>query len=113
MARIDGHPVELPDAGQRLPVRLPPDRAFSRRHLDFDDGKPESWYVLEADPGDGILDPAGLAHATGEGIFVVEAREPTDLSILLDWSGLPIHGQVEGHLNLGFPTALQMVDRTA
>ncbi|MEX2548689.1 MAG: class I mannose-6-phosphate isomerase [Nitriliruptoraceae bacterium] len=152
-ARSTGLLVKLLDAGQRLPVHLHPDRAFSRRHLDCEYGKTESWYVLEADPGavcylgfqeepspgqladwvetqnteamlsamhqvevrsgDGVLVPAGLPHATGEGIFVVEAQEPTDLSILLDWAGLPIDGQVEGHLELGFPTALQMVDRTA
>ncbi len=151
-ARSTGLLVKLLDAGQRLPVHLHPDRAFSRRHLDCDYGKTESWYVLEADPGsvcylgfqqevdapqladwvatqdteamlsamhqvevkpgDGVLVPAGLAHATGEGIFVVEAQEPTDLSILLDWSGLPIDGEVEGHLDLGFPTALQVVDRS-
>jgi mannose-6-phosphate isomerase len=70
-------------------------------------------HQVEVNPGDGILVPAGLAHATGEGIFVVEAQEPTDLSILLDWSGLPIDGQLEGHLDLGFATALQVVDRTA
>ncbi len=68
-------------------------------------------YAVEVRPGDGVLVPAGLPHAIGEGIFVVEAQEPTDWSILLDWSVLPIDGQVEGHLDLGFPTALQAVDR--
>lgn len=144
--------VKLLDAGQRLPVHLHPDRAFSRRHLDCPYGKTEAWYVLEADegavchlgfreeldpdelarlvaeqdtdallaamhtievrPGDGILVPSGLPHATGEGILVVEAQEPTDLSILLDWAGLPLDGEADGHLDLGFPTALTAVDRS-
>jgi mannose-6-phosphate isomerase len=34
-------------------------------------------------PGDGILVPAGQAHATGAGVFLVEVQEPTDFSILL------------------------------
>ncbi len=69
-------------------------------------------HAVEVRPGDGVLVPAGLPHAIGEGIFVVEAQEPTDWSILLDWSVLPIDGRAEGHLDLGFPTALQAVDRT-
>lgn len=68
---------------------------------------------IEVRAGDGILVPAGLAHAIGEGIFVVEAQEPTDLSILLEWADLPIDGFADGHLGLGFPTALDAVDRTA
>ena len=36
--------------------------------------------------GDGILVPAGQPHAIGAGVFVVEAQEPTDFSILLEWS---------------------------
>lgn len=61
--------------------------------------------------GEGILVPAGLPHAIGEGIFVVEAQEPTDFSILLEWTGFDIDGPAEGHLGLGFPTALGAVDR--
>lgn len=68
-------------------------------------------HAVEVRPGDGILVPAGLPHAIGEGIFVVEVQEPTDWSILLDWSVLPIDGRAEGHLDPGFPTALQAVDR--
>ena len=37
-------------------------------------------------PGDGILVPAGTAHAIGAGVFVVEVQEPSDFSILLEWS---------------------------
>lgn len=68
---------------------------------------------IEVRPGDGVLVPAGLPHATGEGILVVEAQEPTDFSILLEWEGLPLDGERDGHLDLGFPTALQAVDRSA
>ena len=40
----------------------------------------------------------------------MEAQEPTDLSILLEWSGFDLDGPAEGHLGVGFPTALEAVD---
>lgn len=60
--------------------------------------------------GDGIVVPAGLSHAIGEGIFVVEAQEPTDFSVLLEWTGFDLDGPAEGHLGLGFPTSLGAVE---
>ena len=63
--------------------------------------------------GDAILCPAGLPHAIGANILLVELQEPTDFSVLLEWEGLDIDGPTEGHLGLGFPTALQTVDRSA
>lgn len=70
-------------------------------------------HTMEVAVGDGILVPAGLPHAIGTGIFVVEAQEPTDQSVLLEWAGLPLDGEKDGHLDLGFPTALEAVDRRA
>src|SRR5262249_36649027 len=37
--------------------------------------------------GDCVFVPAGLPHAIGEGIFLVELQEPADLSILMEWTG--------------------------
>lgn len=68
-------------------------------------------HVLDLEAGDAVLVPAGLPHAIGEGAFVVELQEPTDLSILLEWSGFEIDGAVDGHLGLGFDVALGAVDR--
>ncbi len=137
--------VKLLDAGQRLPVHLHPDRAFSRRHLGLAHGKTEAWIVLHADegarvrlgfaetlrasdvramvgnagallsalreievrPGDGVLVPAGFAHSIDAGVFVLELQEPTDLSILLEPAGLPLDVEADGHLGLGFDTALE------
>jgi mannose-6-phosphate isomerase len=64
-------------------------------------------------PGDAILVPAGLPHAIGAGVFVVELQEPTDLSVLLEWDAFPVDGRAEGHLELGFDLALGCVDRSA
>lgn len=63
-------------------------------------------------PGDGILVPAGEAHATGAGVFLVEVQEPTDFSILLEWS-VTTAGREDSHLGLGFGTALQTVNHRA
>lgn len=61
--------------------------------------------------GDAVLVPAGTPHAIGEGAFVVELQEPTDLSILLEWRGFDVDGRADGHLGLGFADALGAVDR--
>lgn len=64
-------------------------------------------------PGDTCLVPAGVPHAIGTGITVVEVQEPTDFSILLEWEGFAIDGRTEGHLGLGFDLALRALDRSA
>lgn len=65
-------------------------------------------------PGDGILVPAGEPHATGSGVFVVEAQEPTDLSILLEWS-VTRASREESHLDPGstYPCEASTVGRPA
>lgn len=67
---------------------------------------------LPAAVGDSLLVPAGIPHAIGEGVFLVELQEPTDLSVLLEWDGFDIDGARDGHLGLGFDTALACVDRS-
>lgn len=71
----------------------------------------DAMHVLDLEPGDAVLVPAGLPHAIGAGAFVVELQEPTDLSILVEWAGFAIDGSAAGHLGLGFGTALAAVDR--
>jgi mannose-6-phosphate isomerase len=63
-------------------------------------------------PGDTMLVPAGVPHAIGEGILVVELQEPTDFSVLLEWVGFAVDGRHQGHLRLGFDLALRCVDRS-
>jgi len=64
-------------------------------------------------PGDAIVCPAGVPHAIGEDILLVEIQEPTDFSVLLEWDGYAIDGAAAGHLGLGFDQALACVDRTS
>ncbi len=68
---------------------------------------------IRVTPGDTVLVPAGLPHAVGPGILIVELQEPTDLSVLMEWKGLAIDGRKEGHLGLGFDRVLQTVDCSA
>jgi mannose-6-phosphate isomerase len=63
-------------------------------------------------PGDAIVCPAGVPHAIGEDILLVEVQEPTDFSVLLEWEGYDIE-PAAGHLGLGYDQALRCVDRTS
>jgi mannose-6-phosphate isomerase len=63
-------------------------------------------------PGDAVLVPAGVPHAIGEGVVLVELQEPTDFSVLLEWAGFAVDGRQQGHLGLGFDVALGCVDRS-
>jgi mannose-6-phosphate isomerase len=64
-------------------------------------------------PGDSFFVPAGTPHAIGEGVFMVELQEPTDLSVMLEWADFDIDGPGDAHLGLEFDTALACVDRSA
>lgn len=68
---------------------------------------------VEVRPGDSVYVPPGCPHAIGAGIFLVEVQEPEDLSILLEWKNFAIEGPTDGHLGLGFDTALQATDTRA
>ena len=68
-------------------------------------------HTLEVRPGDAVLVPAGVPHAIGEGVFVVELQEPTDFSVLLERGGF-VTGPADGHLGIGYDLALTCVDRS-
>ncbi|CAK7218360.1 hypothetical protein SBRCBS47491_003483 [Sporothrix bragantina] len=65
---------------------------------------------LEVKPGDAVYVPPGYLHAVGQGVLVVEVQEPADLSILLEWTGFDLDGLRDGHLGLGWDTALTAVE---
>ena len=68
---------------------------------------------LQVEPGDRVYVPAGLPHAIGEGILLVELQEPSDLSVLMEYEGFQLDGPRDGHLGLGFDVALRCLDRSA
>jgi mannose-6-phosphate isomerase len=73
----------------------------------------DSLNKVPAAPGDTFLVPAGVPHAIGAGITLVELQEPTDFSVLLEWAAFPVDGAKKGHLDLGFDVALTALDRGA
>ncbi|KAK1253196.1 hypothetical protein MKX07_001273 [Trichoderma sp. CBMAI-0711] len=65
---------------------------------------------IDVEPHQTVYVPPGVLHSIGEGIMVVEVQEPSDMSILCEWSGFDIDGAKEGHLGVGFETALTAVE---
>ncbi|MFL5825929.1 MAG: class I mannose-6-phosphate isomerase [Thermoleophilaceae bacterium] len=64
---------------------------------------------VDVRPGDAIFVPAGVAHAIGAGVLIVELQEPTDLSVLLEWQGFADPDGDEATLGLGWDTAIRCV----
>ncbi len=60
--------------------------------------------------GDTVMVPPGVLHAIGAGVLLAEVQEPEDLSILLEWRDFELDGARDGHLGLGFDTALRAVE---
>ncbi|MEU4803659.1 mannose-6-phosphate isomerase [Actinosynnema sp. NPDC023587] len=60
--------------------------------------------------GDTLFVPAGVPHAIGEGVFIVELQQPTDFSVTLEWRGF-LDDRDAWHLGLGQDTALACLDR--
>jgi mannose-6-phosphate isomerase len=67
---------------------------------------------LEVNAGDTVFVPSGLPHAIGAGVFLIEAQEPEDMSVLLEWRGFDIDGPAAGHLGIVFDAALHATDRS-
>jgi len=62
-------------------------------------------------PGDTVFVPAGLPHAIGAGVFIVELQQPTDLSVTLEWKDF-LADEAGGHLGFGYEVVLGCVDRS-
>jgi mannose-6-phosphate isomerase len=75
-----------------------------------DDRLLEALNRIEVQAGDTVLVPGGQPHAIGEGVFVLELQEPTDLSVMLEHRRF---GLEEAHAFLGLTVAraLESVDR--
>jgi mannose-6-phosphate isomerase len=65
---------------------------------------------FEVAPGAAIFVRPGLVHATGAGVFLVEAQEPTDFSVVAEWAGYPLD-PAAAHLGRGWDVMLDCFDR--
>ncbi|KQO61512.1 hypothetical protein ASF23_11940 [Curtobacterium sp. Leaf261] len=63
--------------------------------------------------GSTLLVPAGVPHAIGPGITLVELQQPTDLSILLEWDGYNGLTVDDATLGIDPATALAALDGRA
>lgn len=85
-----------------------PDELTRRREAQDGAWMLERMHRIDVVPGNGIVVPAGTVHAIGAGVFVAEVQEPTDLSIVLEWS-VTTSGRDDSHLGLGFDTVMPAV----
>jgi mannose-6-phosphate isomerase len=67
---------------------------------------------VEVRTGDVVYVPAGVPHAIGAGVLLLELQEPTDFSLVCEWQGYPIRPG-DAHLGLGWETALEALDLSA
>lgn len=70
----------------------------------------DAMHVRPTTAGDVWFIPAGVPHAIGAGIFMVEIEEPSDFSILAETAGLPIDRE-DAHPGLGWDVMLDAFDR--
>jgi mannose-6-phosphate isomerase len=101
-----------PGAAVHVGLKEPLDPETARRWVDEQDADAmlAALHEVPVKPGDGVLVPAGTLHAIGGGILLLELQEPTDLSVLVEWKRFGVDDGSE-HLELGWETALQSLDR--
>ena len=101
-----------PDAAVHVGLKEPLDPETAHRWVDeqHPDEMLAALHRVPVAAGDAILVPAGTLHAIGGGILLLELQEPTDLSVLVEWKKFGVDSGPE-HLDLGWETALQSLDR--
>jgi mannose-6-phosphate isomerase len=65
----------------------------------------DAMHRLTVRAGDVVFVPAGVPHAIGAGALIVELQEPSDFSIICEWTGFPIAAD-DAHLGLGWDRAI-------
>ncbi|GAA4177970.1 class I mannose-6-phosphate isomerase [Gryllotalpicola koreensis] len=68
---------------------------------------------VELRRGDTLFVPAGVPHAIGAGVLLLELQEPADLSVIVEYAPFPRLSREDGLLGLDAATALSSIDRTA
>lgn len=62
-------------------------------------------------PGDVFFIPAGLPHAIGEGVLLIEVQEPSDWAVLAEYAAFGL-GEEAAHQNRGWDLGLACFDYT-
>ena len=107
---LDAEPGALLHVGWRSDV----DDETLRRWVDDQDREAllDALNPAPVTAGDALFVPAGVPHAIGEGVLIVELQQPTDMSILLEWHGFA-DDEAAATLGLGWDVALGSVERHA
>ena len=107
---LDAEPGALLHVGWRSDV----DDETLRRWVDDQDREAllDALNPAPVTAGDALFVPAGVPHAIGEGVLIVELQQPTDMSILLEWRGFA-DDEAAATLGLGWDVALGSVERHA
>ncbi|MCW3003417.1 MAG: mannose-6-phosphate isomerase [Conexibacter sp.] len=94
-----------------LGLREPVAGATLRRWVDDQDAGAmlASLHEVPVAAGDTLFVPPGMLHSIGEGIFLIELQEPSDLSVMAEFHGFDLAPGAE-HMALGFDVALAAVD---
>lgn len=71
----------------------------------------DATHRLSVGAGDVVFVPAGIPHAIGPGILIVELQEPTNFSLFLEHAGFV--RPEEAHAGLGWPVALGALRHSA
>lgn len=110
---LETRPVNGVDPYIMLGFKEGVDRQSFRRHVEQQQipDLTAGLHRIPVKPGDVFYVKAGLPHAIGAGIFLVEAQEPTDFSIVAEWADFPIDPR-DAHLGLGWDVALDCFDFT-
>ena len=92
-------------------LRAPVERAVYREWIERQDTAAllGSLNHVRVRAGDIVFVPAGVPHAIGAGALVAELQEPTDFSIVCEWTGFPID-PAAAELGLGWEVALDALD---
>ena len=69
-------------------------------------------HLLPASPGDVYFVAPGMPHAIGAGVFLLELQEPTDFSVVAEYSGFPM-APSDAHMGYGWDAMLSCFDRRA
>jgi mannose-6-phosphate isomerase len=103
-----------PDAGMWLGFNRPVTPAELRRWVEEQDvpAMLAAMNRLAVRPGDVLYVPAGLPHAFGPGVLLIELQEPTSFSILAEYRVFGL-AEDQATLGLGWDVALACFDRTA
>ncbi|WP_210480183.1 class I mannose-6-phosphate isomerase [Naasia sp. SYSU D00948] len=73
----------------------------------------DAMHLVPLEPGGTLLVPAGMPHAIGPGVTLVELQEPSDLSVLMEYEGYRGLTADDAFLGLEPDVALGALDRRA